>query len=331
MKEQQQVTARQLQQQQKAQALASDSPDVQQSALADAREEVAGHGDEDRVSVTPPLGLSLETPGGGENEAMPADTPDRAVIDQSVSQLSAADPAEASPQTDPEPMVETPAPPRLSEAAELSVDERIDVFLEAIRNRSWEQTNRQPVNWADGAKPDIQLPPSGYSEIGGIGSGKVKGQMLNAGRTFYPGQAYEPEVSDFAFALELHWSLALAWNAGQGWPAGCCCKHIMRLLMQLLSVLLVSTLQKSYRRSPQAAAAASANVDSTACLCNSQLHQQCLWLAARKHHNMQSTVLCTVCDSSGPARLSSGHTKTFLWTQQAQHCSGKCCRLFHTE
>lgn len=192
MKEQQQVTARQLQQQQKAQASASDSPDVQQSALADAREEVAGHGDEDQVSATPRLGLSPEAPGDGAS----ADVPDRAVVEQSVSQLSAADPAEASPQTDPEPMVETPAPRRLSEAAELSVDERIDVFLEAIRNRSWEQTNRQPVNWADGAKPDIQLPPSGYSEIGGIGSSKVKGQMLNPGRTFYPGQAYEPEVSD---------------------------------------------------------------------------------------------------------------------------------------
>lgn len=196
MKEQQQVTARQLQQQEKAQTPASDSPGLQQSASADAREEAAGYGDEDQVSATPRLGSTLEAPGGGEYEAVPADIPDRAVIGQSVSQLSAADPADASPQTDSEPMVETPAPPRLSEAAELSVDERIDVFLEAIRNRSWEQTTRQPVNWADGAKPDIQLPPSGYSEIGGTGSSKVKGQMLNPGRMFYPGQAYEPEVSD---------------------------------------------------------------------------------------------------------------------------------------
>ena len=196
MKEQQQVTARQLQQQQKAQRLASDSPEVQQSALANASEEVAGYGDEEESSAAPRLGPSLEAPGGGEMEAMPADTSEGAVFDQSVSQLSAADPAEVSSQNDPEPMVETPAPPRLSEAAELSVDERIDVFLEAIRNRSWEQTNSQPVKWADGAKPDIQLPPSGYSEIGGIGSSKIKGQMLNPGRTFYPGQAYEPEVRD---------------------------------------------------------------------------------------------------------------------------------------
>ena len=196
MKEQQQVTARQLQQQQKAQRLASDSPDVQQSALANAREEVAGYGDEEESSAAPRLGSSLEAPGGGEIEAMPADTSEGAVFDQAVSQLSAADPAEVSSQNDPEPMVETPAPPRLSEAAELSVDERINVFLEAIRNRSWEQTDTQPVKWADGAKPDIQLPPSGYSEIGGIGSSKIKGQMLNPGRTFYPGQAYEPEVSD---------------------------------------------------------------------------------------------------------------------------------------
>ena len=204
LKEQQQVTARQLQHQQKAQALASDSPDVQQSALlANAREEAAGYGDEDQVSATPRLGSSLKAPGSGEYTAMPAITPDRAVIGHSVSQLSAADPAEASPHIDPEPMVDTTAPPRFSEAAEVSVDERIDVFLEAIRTRSWEQTNRQPVNWADGAKPDMQLPPSGYSEIGGIGSSRVKGQMLNPARTFYPGQAYEPEVSDSSLCTEI--------------------------------------------------------------------------------------------------------------------------------
>ena len=209
LKEQQQVTARQLQQQQKAQVLTSDSSNVQQSALADAREEVAGYGDEDQAAATPGLGSSLEAPGPGGAKVMPADMPESAVIDQPISQLSAANPAEASPQTGPEPMVETPAPSRLSEAAELSVDERIDVFLEAIRNRSWEQTNRQPVNWADGAKSDLQLPPSGYSEIGGVGSGRVKGQMLNPGRTFYPGQAYEPEVSGRRFALE--WYSMLLW------------------------------------------------------------------------------------------------------------------------
>lgn len=193
---------------------------MQQSALANAHEEVAGYGDEDQVSATPGLGSSLEAPRGGQDEAMPADTLDSAVVEQSVSQLSAADPVEASTQSDAEPMVETPAPSPLDGAAELSVDQRIDVFLEAIRNRSWEQTARQPVKWADGAKPDIQLPPSGYSEIGGTGSGNVKGQMLNPGRTFYPGQAYEPEVSDPCLCSEVAVGLAVAWTAGQGWLAG---------------------------------------------------------------------------------------------------------------
>lgn len=193
LSEQQQLTARQLQQQQKAEALVGDSPDVQRAAAADAREEVAGYGDEEQVSATPGLGSPLEAPAGGEDDAMPADAP--AVLDQPVSELSAAEPAEASPQTlEPEPKVETPALSRLSEAADLSVDERIDVFLEAIRTRSWEQTNRQPVNMADGAVTELKLPASGYSEIGSVSSGRLQGQVLNPTRTFYPGQTYEPEV-----------------------------------------------------------------------------------------------------------------------------------------
>ena len=196
---------------------------MQQSAYANAHEEVAGYGDADQVSATPGLGSSLEAPRGGEDEGMPADTPDSAVLEQSVSQLSAADPAEASTQLDSEPMVQTPAPSPLGEAAELSVDQRIDVFLEAIRNRSWEQTGRQPVKWADGAKPDIQLPPSGYSEIGGTGSGTIKGQMLNPGRTFYPGQAYEPEVSNPCLGSDVAVGLAIAWIFVQGWLAGVTC------------------------------------------------------------------------------------------------------------
>lgn len=193
LKEQQQVTARQLQQQQKTQALAGDSPDTQQSALDSPHEEVVGYGDEDQVSATPSMESSLEASGPGTDEAMPVDTPSIAEVDQPTSQLSDADPAEASSQPKPEPMVATPEPSWLSEAAELSVDERIDVFLKAIRSRSWEQTDKQPVVWAEGAKPELQLPHSGYSEIAGSSS-RIKGQMLNPGRTFYPGQAYEPEV-----------------------------------------------------------------------------------------------------------------------------------------
>lgn len=204
MKEQQQLTARQLQQQQKAQALAGDSPEVQQSALDDAREEVAGFGDEDQdqASATPGLRSSLEAPGGGEDEAMPADTPDSAVLDRPVSELSVAEPAEAPPQTqEPEPIVETAAPFGFSQAAKVSVDERVDLFLEAIRNRSWEQTGRQPVNRAEGEDSELKLPVDGYSELGSISSGKVKGQMLNSWRTFFPGQTYEPEVQLSALYL----------------------------------------------------------------------------------------------------------------------------------
>ena len=243
MKEQQQVTARQLQQQQKSQELASGLTDMQQSALASAREEVAGYGDEDQGPAAPGLGPSLQAPGGGEVESMPADTLHSATTGPSVSQLSDADPAEASPQTDPEPMVETPAPPRLSAAAELSVDERLDVFLDAIRNRSWEQTDRQPVNWADGAKPDIQLPPSGYSEIGGISSGNIKGQMLNPGRTFYPGQAYEPEVSGSWRCSGIVLRLALVWTIAHGWPINFWHAHYASAHSHLIT-LLVSTVQR---------------------------------------------------------------------------------------
>ena len=184
-----------MQQQQKAQALAEDSPEVQQSALENAQEEVAGYGDGAQASATPGLGSPLEAPGGGEDEAMPADTPDRAVLDRPVSELSAAEPAEAPPQTqEPEPIVETAAPHRLSQAAEVSVDERIDLFLDAIRNRSWEQTGRQPVSKTEGEDSELKLPATGYSEIGSMSTGKVKGKVLNSGRTFFPGQTYEPEV-----------------------------------------------------------------------------------------------------------------------------------------
>lgn len=191
LKEQQQLAARQLQQQQQAQEPAT-SPEAQQSALADAHEEVLGYGDEDHVAAIPGLETSSEASLSGKDEAMLADTANIAELDQPVSQLAAADPAEASSQPDPEPIVATPEPSWISGAAELSVDERIDVFLTAIRNRSWEETGRQPVVWAEGAMPKLEMPPSGYSEIAGTSA--IKGQMLNPGRSFYPGQAYEPEV-----------------------------------------------------------------------------------------------------------------------------------------
>lgn len=191
LKEQQQLAARQLQQQQQQAQEPATSPETQQSALADAREEVLGYGDEDHVPAIPGMESSSAS-GLGKDEAMLADTANIAELDQPVSQLSAADPAEASSQPDPEPIVETPKPSWLSGAAELSVDERIDVFLTAIRNRSWEETGRQPVVWAEGAMPKLEMPPSGYSEIAGTST--IKGQMLNPGRSFYPGQAYEPEV-----------------------------------------------------------------------------------------------------------------------------------------
>ncbi|KAL3142292.1 hypothetical protein ABBQ38_002635 [Trebouxia sp. C0009 RCD-2024] len=190
LKEQQQLAARQLQQQQQAQEPAT-SPEAQQSALADAHEEVLGYGDEDHVAAIPGLETSSEASLSGKDEAMLADTANIAELDQPVSQLAAADPAEASSQPDPEPIVATPEPSWISGAAELSVDERIDVFLTAIRNRSWEETGRQPVVWAEGAMPKLEMPPSGYSEIAGTSA--IKGQMLNPGRSFYPGQAYEPE------------------------------------------------------------------------------------------------------------------------------------------
>ena len=204
LKEEQQLTARQLQQQQKAQAAAPDSPQVQQAALGDAQEEVAGYGDEDQASTTPSSESSLAAPDGIEDSAMPADTPDSSVLQQPVSQLSAAEPAEAPSQTqEPEPIIETAAPHSLSQASDLSVDERIDVFLEAIRNRSWEQTGRQPVNAAEGASMELSLPTSGYSELGSIKSGKMGGQVINSGRTFYPGHIYEPAVCSSAVDLSL--------------------------------------------------------------------------------------------------------------------------------
>lgn len=241
---------------------------MQQSALANAHEEVAGYGYEDQVSATPDLGSSLEALRGGEDEGMPADALDSAVLEQSVSQRSAADPAEASTQTDSEPMVETPAPSPLGEAAELSVDQRIDVFLEAIRNRSWEQTTRQPVKWADGAKPDIQLPPSGYSEIGGTGNGQVKGQMLNPGRTFYPGQAYEPEVSNLCFGSGFAVGLVVARVAVQGWLAGVTCTLPLPAVMpmQASSICIACQCCAELRhQSPEAAAAISHSMHCTPC------------------------------------------------------------------
>lgn len=124
---------------------------------------------------------------------MPAGTPD--ILDEPVSELSAAEPAEPEPQTpEPVPAVETPAPPNLNRTADLSVDERIHLFLDAIRNRSWEQTSRQEVQTAEGEGQDLKLPPSGYSELGSISQGRLQGQMLNPTRHFFPGQSYDPEV-----------------------------------------------------------------------------------------------------------------------------------------
>lgn len=195
MSEQQQATARQLQQQQQQQQ--ADEPPaqtLQQSAQIDAREELKGTGDEDQSSATVHLGSSLDQPGGDADLAVPRSAPD--VLEQSVSELSAAEPAEPEIQTqEPVPAVETDTSPQLARASDLPVDERIDVFLKAIRDRSWEQTSRQAVKRAEGEEDSLKLPPSGYSELGSVSQGRFQGQMLNPGRSFFPGQSYDPEVN----------------------------------------------------------------------------------------------------------------------------------------
>ncbi|DBB05726.1 hypothetical protein WJX77_001751 [Trebouxia sp. C0004] len=187
IKEQQQATARQLQQ--------ADHPPaqtLQQSAQADAQEELKGTGDEGQSSATLHLGSSLDQPGGDTDLAVPGSTPD--VLEQPVSELSAAQPAELETKTqEPAPAVETDTSPQLA-STDLPVDERIDVFLKAIRDRSWEHTSRQAVKRAEGDEGDgLKLPPSGYSELGSVSQGRFQGQMLNPGRSFFPGQSYDPE------------------------------------------------------------------------------------------------------------------------------------------
>ena len=193
MSEQQQATTRQLQQQQQKQADQPPAQTVQQSAQTDAREELKGTGNEDSSSATMHLGSALNQPGGEADLAMPGSTPD--VLEQSVSELSAAQPAEPEVQTQElVPAVETDTSPQLARASDLPVDERIDVFLKAIRDRSWEQTSRQAVKRAEGDEDSLKLPPAGYSELGSVSQGRFQGQMLNPGRSFFPGQSYDPEV-----------------------------------------------------------------------------------------------------------------------------------------
>lgn len=196
LSEQQQIAARQLRDQQQAQQPPGDSAqNLQQSAQADAQEEVAGLSEGNQTSAAPQSGESLGQPGTSEGLDMPGSTPTADILEQPVSQLSAADPAEPEPQTqEPEPALGTPAPPHLGRTSELSIDERVDVFLEAIRNRSWEQTNKQAVKQGDGQGQGLKLPPSGYSELGSVSQGRFQGQMLNPGRSFFPGQSYDPEV-----------------------------------------------------------------------------------------------------------------------------------------
>jgi len=166
---------------------------LQQSAQADAEEELKGLGTENQSPASPSLASSLDRPEGDADLAVPGCAPD--VLEQSVSELSAAQPAEPEVQTqEPVPAVETDTSPQLARASDLPVDERIDVFLKAIRDRSWEQTNRQAVKRAEGEEDSLKLPPSGYSELGSVSQGRFQGQMLNPGRSFFPGQSYHPEV-----------------------------------------------------------------------------------------------------------------------------------------
>ncbi len=166
---------------------------MQQSAQADAEEELKGLGTENHSPASPSLASSLDRPEGDADLAVPGSAPD--VLEHSVSELSAAQPAEPEVQTqEPVPAVETNTSPQLARASDLPVDERIDVFLKAIRDRSWEQTNRQAVKRAEGEEDSLKLPPSGYSELGSVSQGRFQGQMLNPGRSFFPGQSYDPEV-----------------------------------------------------------------------------------------------------------------------------------------
>lgn len=193
MNEQQQVIARQLKEQQQAEQPPTQPQTLQQSVQAGAEEEVKGLGTENQSPASPSLGSSLDQPEGDVDLAVPGSTPD--VLEQSVSELSAAQPAEPEIQTqEPVPAVETDTSPQLAHASDLPVDERIDVFLKAIRDRSWEQTSRQAVKRAEGEEDSLKLPPSGYSELGSVSQGRFQGQMLNPGRSFFPGQSYDPEV-----------------------------------------------------------------------------------------------------------------------------------------
>ncbi len=166
---------------------------MQQSAQADAEEELKGLGTENQFPARPRLASSLDPPEGDVDLAVPGSAPD--VLEQSVSELSAAQPAEPEIQTqEPVPAVETDTSPQLARTSDLPVHERIDVFLKAIRDRSWEHTSRQAVKRAEGEEDSLKLPPSGYSELGSVSQGRFQGQMLNPGRSFFPGQSYDPEV-----------------------------------------------------------------------------------------------------------------------------------------
>lgn len=114
-----------------------------------------------------------------------------------LSQEHAAEPQE--PQLSP-PTLTTAAdehipPEAQSQVTEVSAEERLQTLLEAIRNRAWEQTGEEKATAANLQDTDLQLPASGYSEIGVVTQGRFQGQMLNPDRTFYPGQSYNPEVS----------------------------------------------------------------------------------------------------------------------------------------
>ena len=82
-----------------------------------------------------------------------------------------------------------------SQLSDLPAAKRLQILLEAIRNRTWEQTEEEKASAAKLQDDSLTLPASGYSEIGAISQGRFQGQMLNPERTFYPGQSYHPEVS----------------------------------------------------------------------------------------------------------------------------------------
>ncbi len=108
--------ARQLKEQQQAEQPPTQPQTLQQSVQAGAEEELKGLGTENQSPASPSLGSSLDQPEGDVDLAVPGSTPD--VLEQSVSELSAAQPAEPEIQTqEPVPAVETDTSPQLAHAS----------------------------------------------------------------------------------------------------------------------------------------------------------------------------------------------------------------------